>query len=343
MPESSSAPPRPEMETVNCPLCGADDAEHLFDARDMLHGLPGRFRVVECRSCGLWYLNPRPAQEALTDYYPEDYRAFRKIGKPRKRRLRHRAFDLVLQCYYGYPAGGGEKRPAPAGPLRRLLILPLWLWFKADRRNSVVIPFQGRGRFLDVGCGGGRMLSFMSDHGWDARGTEINPKAAELVRTRLGHDVFAGRLEDCPYRPGSFDVVLMSHVLEHLGDPVSSVRKVHELLCSGGRFYLRLPDAGGFAARKFKDKWFHLDAPRHLCSYTRRTVRMILEKNGFIVENIKQDRNAFGLQNTLRYVGRDEPSLVTRLAEWKRLMRFVDLIVALTGKGDAMIVRARKP
>ena len=61
------------LELVKCDLCGSDSTRLPFEARDWNFGLPGKFKLVECKDCGLNYLNPRPSVGALGQYYPGAY------------------------------------------------------------------------------------------------------------------------------------------------------------------------------------------------------------------------------------------------------------------------------
>ena len=61
------------MEYVSCKLCNRDDARVLFKKRDKFETTGDEFAVVECRSCGLAYINPRPSQEEIGKFYPETY------------------------------------------------------------------------------------------------------------------------------------------------------------------------------------------------------------------------------------------------------------------------------
>jgi hypothetical protein len=58
---------------VGCPLGCPPDDEPVLQAIDELHGLPGRFSVVRCRSCKLMRTSPRPTLESIGQYYPDPY------------------------------------------------------------------------------------------------------------------------------------------------------------------------------------------------------------------------------------------------------------------------------
>src|SRR5438105_3712699 len=65
------------LETVACDLCGSTDARPSLCVRDRMYGLPGEFQLVQCQSCGLLYINPRPDKASIGAFYPDlDYHAF---------------------------------------------------------------------------------------------------------------------------------------------------------------------------------------------------------------------------------------------------------------------------
>jgi 2-polyprenyl-3-methyl-5-hydroxy-6-metoxy-1,4-benzoquinol methylase len=62
------------MENINCPLCGADDTRQMFKRKDLRHHISEEdFAVVKCRKCSLVYVNPRPLEEDINDYYPDEF------------------------------------------------------------------------------------------------------------------------------------------------------------------------------------------------------------------------------------------------------------------------------
>jgi SAM-dependent methyltransferase len=248
----------------------------------------------------------------MSRYYPAEYFTHNRVGTEHKKRFKHQIRNWILQRYYGYPGRSGAK---PLKPLGRLLAFPIYLLFKYDRRNSLVIPFQGEGRFLDVG----RLVS------------------------ELGLRVHAGEIEDSPFEPGTFDVIHMSHVLEHLRDPKGSLERAFQLLKKGGRLYLRLPDGGSYCAQRFGRQWLALEVPRHLCTYTKETVRLLLEQIGFVVEYAKQDRSFQGLRKTLQSLDEKPDVFLTLMMNVKPFMQAIENLILLLGKGDAMIVCSRKP
>ncbi len=139
------------------------------------------------------------------------------------------------------------------------------------------------GRILDVGCGPGHILSAVAA-GWDKHGVEISPTAAAAARAHA--TVFQGPLEESPYADGSFDVVLMRSVIEHLTDPVGVVRRIHRILKPLGHFIVSTPNFDSAAARRF-GKNYRLLHPLHIAMFSDRSLIRMLEDLGFTVDRVE--------------------------------------------------------
>lgn len=105
------------------------------------------------------------------------------------------------------------------------------------------------GRLLDLGCGDGIVLALAREDGWDVHGVELFPEQVQLVRDALGLPVDTADIESYQGTPASWDVIVLTHVLEHLPDPVGALRKIHMLLKPGGVAVLEFPNIDAFDAR----------------------------------------------------------------------------------------------
>jgi SAM-dependent methyltransferase len=135
---------------------------------------------------------------------------------------------------------------------------------------------------LDIGCGPGALLEAFRRRGWDVQGTELNDESAARAR-RAGIPVHVGSLDSWAWPAGHFDAVTMWHVLEHWPDPAPVLRRVHQLLRPGGVFLVGVPNFGSPEARAARDRWFHLDVPRHLVHFTDASLRGALAAAGLTV------------------------------------------------------------
>ncbi|MDP3664643.1 MAG: class I SAM-dependent methyltransferase [Nitrosomonas sp.] len=136
------------------------------------------------------------------------------------------------------------------------------------------------GRLLEVGCGNGKRLARMRDLGWDVTGQEIDSVASEYVRQEKGIPVHLGPLETMD-TPGEFDVVILSHVIEHLHDPVALLKMCHLLLKKNGLLVLLTPNVASYGHRKFGAGWRDLESPRHIHLFTCKTLVRLAQKSGF--------------------------------------------------------------
>jgi len=141
------------------------------------------------------------------------------------------------------------------------------------------------GRLLDVGCGSGLFLLWATELGWDAEGIEINATAVRYA-IACGLRVRQGTIDEVAYSDNSFDVVTMSHSLEHIRQPVAVLRSVSRMLRPGGKLYLSTPNRGGMLAKVAGRRWRQLDIPRHLYFLTRVTLGRMLDQCGFSVKRV---------------------------------------------------------
>lgn len=260
------------MEHVKCNLCGADDTEFLFYARNRNSRAKEIFNLVKCKICCLTYLNPRPDKDEIGVYYPPWYHS----------RANDKIPDIKKTKIWGIP------------------------WREAmQKKAEPVIRYKKAGKILDIGCGDGSLLKFMKDTGWQTYGVEPNEISSRYARDVLGLNVFSGRLEDAGYSEESFDVITLFHVLEHIHEPVQTLKRIYRLLKRGGLLFIEVPNFNSFEAKIFKDKWVGISAPLHLYHFTPGTLKAILKNCGFspVVQEFipEQTKYIAGYSESLRF------------------------------------------
>lgn len=269
------------METVSCDLCGSDESEVLIRQQDLLLAVTDEeFTVVRCRHCGLVFLNPRPSGSLIGTYYPTVYyppvTAKPLSSSTKRKKFSARMKRWVLEDYYGYPSVD------PAGlirTLRRALLWPDKTFREFMGRHP--IPWRGEGKVLDVGCGAGGNLKVLEEQGWNVSGIEISSVAAAHARALVAGTIHTGTLESAPFAPGSFDLILMNHSLEHFPSPLDGLRRVRRLLKDDGILVVSVPNVNSLEVKLFGWWWFGWDPPRHFYHFEKHTLSQALSQAGF--------------------------------------------------------------
>jgi SAM-dependent methyltransferase len=158
---------------------------------------------------------------------------------------------------------------------------------------------------LDIGCGSGFYLQQLQQLGWDVYGVEPNPAAAAAAVELLGVPVERIQVQsadEADWPPGHFDLITLSHVLEHLADPRRALSDIHRWLARAGRVRIWVPNVDSLEARLFGKLWFALDVPRHLVHYSPATISRMLSLTGFKVQRLVPEYQASSLSGSLSHL-----------------------------------------
>src|SRR3989442_11766165 len=278
----------PRVENVACLLCKSYDSRVVVRQRDLASDIVSseeqEYTVVRCKGCGLLYLNPRPEKSEIARLYSPPNVPANPSGNQTSvhrtaKRMPTRVRRWIMEDFYGYPA-----ITAP-GLWRRLR--KLFLWPEKVRRvlsGRTILPWVGRGRLLDVGCGQGSNMATLYNMGWDVHGVDLGEAAFQVAHELFGDRVKLGDFLDIHYEDRSFDVVLFNHSLEHLYDSMSALREARRILDDEGVLVVAVPNAGSMEARLFGRWWMPWELPRHLYHFEKATLAQLLSQAGFRVE-----------------------------------------------------------
>ena len=276
--------PEADLERVPaCPVCGEAGRVLLHDGlTDRLRDTaPGRWSLQRCTSCGSGYLDPRPTPATIARVYGSEYETHTPpadveapLGDSAFARLRRRARNGYLNRRWGYAV-------QPDSPLGWLASALPPLRAETDRAfRHLHLPEPGA-PLLAVGCGNGASVVHMAAYGWDAEGHEIDPDARAQARA-AGARVPEVPLEElAAERAGHYAAVTLSHVIEHVHEPVAFLATLRRLLRPGGVLWLATPNLGATGHRRYGRDWFALEPPRHLVLFTRGSMARALGAAGF--------------------------------------------------------------
>lgn len=234
----------------NCPACESADISKQKTVKD--HFLSQEnFDLYTCTSCHLLFTNPRPALEKIGTYYKsEDYVSHSST----KKGLVNRVYNSVRS----YTLNGKLK-------LIRTLS-------------------EGKG-LLDIGAGTGHFVTKMKSAGYEVTGLEPDEDAravcAELNRVDLLpiERLYAEEL-------GSFDVITMWHVLEHVYNLRDDLKRISGLLNQNGVLVIAVPNHTSFDAEHYDGFWAAYDVPRHLYHFDPSSIIPMVEGYGLKFEKM---------------------------------------------------------
>ena len=158
-----------------------------------------------------------------------------------------------------------------------------WLLRALRRTRAARLVAPKFGRALDIGCGDGSFLEYLSDRGWEVSGTELSEAIAASAQARLGKRVQVGGIHEIGFDAASFDLITFWHVLEHLEDPKLALAEARRLIKADGKVVVAVPNIESWQARLFGGDWLHLDAPRHLWHFSIQTLSAIADRCGLRV------------------------------------------------------------
>jgi SAM-dependent methyltransferase len=255
------------MALPACPCCSSEAHSDRMRAPDFLLGVPGEFAYVECASCATVYQQPQIVSRDLHLCYPTAYFTHSppasSITPGAHDGIRRSIREAVL---LGADGGRSEHVSPLMQPIGWLLsrLSPVRSRARFGLLDTLGLARGTRGRCLEVGPGQGRDLRSLRAIGWQAVGLESDPVAAAIAAKVSGCTVAVGTLERHPFVPGSFDLVYMNHVFEHLPDPRKALSQSRDLLAPGGRLVLVYPNPHSLSARMHGRYAWVWDPPRHL-------------------------------------------------------------------------------
>jgi len=229
-------------------MCGSPTF-YINPRYDDRYGYPGVFSLFGCKGCGHKVLQavftPDILRQLYTDYYPRS------------------SFDI--KRYRPSKEVGGFRS-----------------WLNGERRLAYSWVSE-KVRILDIGCGFGETLGYHKARGCDVYGVEADENI-RMVAEKFGFNVHVGLFDDRNYEPAFFDCVTMDQVIEHVTDPVATLKGVARILKPGGRVIISTPNSNGWGAKVFGRHWINWHAPYHLHHFSVQSMKCSAEKAGLNIE-----------------------------------------------------------
>ena len=336
------------QEIPFCPLCVSKGTLLYDNLRDRLFGAPGTWSLMRCPECGLVWLNPQPFPDDVGGLYKEYYTHNLTENTPKFATIRRLIRDSVLSAHLGYADLVKSRSKmilgklfSRFGPIREIVKLS-------------VMTLNGRmkGKLLDVGCGCGTFLKKMKELGWDVVGIEPDAQAVEICQKHLGLEVIGTTLEEANFPNDAFDAITMHHVIEHLLNPIGTLKECWRILKPGGKLVIVTPNVQSLGSRIFAKAWRGWEVPRHLYLFSPSTIRVCANRAGLQVIKVYTTSRSARWMWTASYLikrnGQLSGGSPQRQGIWLRLegliFQMIEYALCKTGRnlGEEIVLIATK-
>ncbi len=200
------------------------------------------YRVVDCPFCSMRYLTPRAHEADINRLYSAP--AYWK-------------HDGASCGYSSYTAMNSLLERTFVRRLERL----------GDARGA---------RLLDVGCGPGAGIAAAASLGYEAWGLDVSQSAVSIASARFPGRVCRGALSDRQFPQGSFDVITLFDVIEHLYQPRRIAADLAWHLAPRGRILIATPNVNSILSRVTGSRWVSYKIPEHVSFFSPHTLRRAL-------------------------------------------------------------------
>ncbi|MFH1824876.1 MAG: class I SAM-dependent methyltransferase [Candidatus Firestonebacteria bacterium] len=153
-----------------------------------------------------------------------------------------------------------------------------------SERYELINHFKKKGKILDIGAAQGFFLKFMKDKGWDVKGVELSKEACSFAKRKLNLNITNKDFIKTDLKNEKFDVMTMFEVMEHIPNINENLKKIYNHLKNKGVLIISVPNFNSLQRFIFGRYWCHIDVPRHLYHFTRKTIKKLLLNNGFVIE-----------------------------------------------------------
>lgn len=240
------------MQEINlCPICESKSFTTFLKLKD--HSVSREeFTIIQCDSCGFKITSPRPFDNKLPEYYKsEDYISHSDSQRGFINFLYQKVKNITLY-----------------------------------QKEKLISSLNTSNRLLDIGCGTGDFIKYVSRKNWSVIGLEPDEGARSLADFKLpGKIHHIDNLFELSHQ--SFGIITMWHVLEHVSELNKYMAQLNLLLEKNGRLVIALPNPESADAKHYKKYWAAYDVPRHLYHFSIKNISELASNNGFLLNSTK--------------------------------------------------------
>lgn len=257
---------------------------------------PSKYSIHKCKKCHTGYTLPKVSKKELDILYSSN------VYRNQKGKRFQNIFQKLFETF-------------------NLL--------KAHKLNSLL---KDKSNILDIGCGDGKIISFLKQKGHNAFGTEYKIKKKSISVNNKKIYIFSNK--KALGNKNKYDLIILAHVLPHLSDANKIINKIRSALKKTGTVYISQPNFSSIQSKFSRSNWFHLDIPRHMYHFSDKTFIKYMQKNKFNLEKkfISEYHHIFfgWLQSMLNFFFKEKNLLFTYLSIFKKKINLYKLIKLFT-------------
>lgn len=194
-----------------------------------------------------------------------------------------------------------------------------------------------KGHILEVGCGNGFVLSELYKRGYkNVYGIDPSTDAKDAATPAIKKRITLGILKKDSYKKESFDVICLFQTLDHIPNPNTFLQLCKSFLKRGGYLIAFNHDVESFSAQLLGERSPIIDI-EHIYLFSKKTIRMLLEKHGFSVERIYSPWNILSLAHLIHLL--PIPQSIKKTLHHIKIMKYLSVRLPL---GNLCIVAQKK-
>ncbi|WP_172826946.1 methyltransferase domain-containing protein [Flammeovirga sp. SJP92] len=274
------------FEEVSCPVCGGSTKE-VIGKKDR-YGL--YFETNLCSDCGLIYTSPRMDQTSYNEFYNAEYRKL------------YDANNTATETFFLDQQKRGES-----------------LYNYLDEHQLI----QKKNMFVvEVGCGAGGILKVFKEKGHTIKGIDLGEDYINWGKKNYDLDLEMGTINDFSFEDQKPDLVIYSHVMEHILDLDKELELLKERLHKDSLVYIEVPGVKE-VHRNYKSDFLLYLQNAHTIHFTLETLKNLFTKNGFkMICGNQFVRSVFKIGNSDTTIVNDYNSVKKYLLKIERIHKF---------------------
>ncbi|MPM31000.1 Ubiquinone biosynthesis O-methyltransferase [bioreactor metagenome] len=248
---------------INCIGCESNEYEIIWignqsiseDNKELINPIR---RWVQCKKCGLIYVNPQPEEDVLNKYY-----------------------SIIAKEKFGGIYGNIDDR------------FNFLVDLANDRLSKIESYNKGEKTLLDIGAGVGTFVGTALDRGWDATGLELTPEDCEYAKNKYGIEHLQQNFYSFTDNQ-KYDVVTLFEVIEHLQNPLKDLKRINGLIKQNGLLVVATPIVNTLYGKKMKEHNIFWNVVTHLSYFSREVMIEYLNQSGFEVIETNMSKEQMG-------------------------------------------------